>query len=392
LEFYFRNAAFSEQKTFLHPFSLEAKILVGQSQISLENSRYKVALSSNSGLLETLKLKGDSSRETVNLQHSFQQYPTTSSGAYIFRPSGDAEQMSASFVTIRKSQGPVFQRVQVHFGAELLVSYTLVQGSGSSAWHLEVIESLIADRNKEVTSRFFTNIGTENSTPDNSASKFLTHNGAEYVNRPIRFSEVCPNAQSSFFPTVLGARILSHDTRLTVLSSHTTAASSPKPGALEFMVHRNLVQDDGRGLGEPPEDGSRIQVKFLLLLETIKDGLLPLHLRRARFGLNSELLVLSGNYLGSSSSIACEAALVCKEMLKNPSVDFDEIHLTLLRIESRMSDRAHLLVENVNSKGTQRFSMDELFNPSLDLKWDQVKETSLSKSLCKFNLVRKNSL
>jgi hypothetical protein len=64
----------------------------------------------------------------------------------------------------------------------------------------------------------------------------------------------------------------------------------------------------------------------------------------------------------------------------------------LLRIESRMSDRAHLLVENVNSKGTQRFSIDELFNPSLDLKWDQVKETSLSKSLCKFNLFWKNSL
>jgi hypothetical protein len=40
---------------------------------------------------------------------------------------------------------------------------------------------------------------------------------------------------------------------LAVLTHHSAGVSSRKPGQLEVMLHRNLLQDDGRGLGTGEE-------------------------------------------------------------------------------------------------------------------------------------------
>jgi Glycosyl hydrolases family 38 C-terminal domain len=57
----------------------------------------------------------------------------------------------------------------------------------------------------------------------------------------------------NYYPTTAAAYIKdsSRDTQLTVLTDRAQAAASLQNGQLEFMVHRRLVADDSRGVGEP---------------------------------------------------------------------------------------------------------------------------------------------
>jgi hypothetical protein len=58
--------------------------------------------------------------------------------------------------------------------------------------------------------------------------------------------------------------------QFTVVARQAMGTSSPKSGAIEHMMHRNLLQDDGRGLGERNNDGSAISVQVYLLVQPIE--------------------------------------------------------------------------------------------------------------------------
>ena len=66
--------------------------------------------------------------------------------------------------------------------------------------------------------------------------------------------------------------------QLTIMTDRSVGGSSLKDGSLEFMVHRRLLHDDGRGLNEalnePGVDGRGLIVrgKFLLVLEEAKSS------------------------------------------------------------------------------------------------------------------------
>ena len=62
--------------------------------------------------------------------------------------------------------------------------------------------------------------------------------------------------------------------RLSVVTSHTCAASVPAPGKVELLIHRHLNQDDGRGLAEGVADNSRQELTLTFSLQSI-DRLQP---------------------------------------------------------------------------------------------------------------------
>ena len=74
--------------------------------------------------------------------------------------------------------------------------------------------------------------------------------------------------------TLSPASSSSSSRRLTVVTSHTCAASVPQPGKLELLIHRHLNQDDGRGLAEGVADNSRQDITLTFSLQSI-DRLQP---------------------------------------------------------------------------------------------------------------------
>lgn len=357
-------------------FTFEEISSTRREPISIANSRYALKISSL-GLLDAIKLNSQS--EWTQLAHTFREYSTTSSGAYIFRPADDSINISPGPVVIRISKGKLYEFAQVHYGRELLVSYRVINAQSVIGSHIEVSESIVAGKNKEIASRFETSIGRLN----NDIFQFSTHNGAEFIKRPLRNSPECPKLASSFFPTIMGARLLSTQSRLTFYSSHSTAGSSPEVGVVEFLVHRNLLQDDGRGLSQPNQDGSRIRVNFFLLFETKEDGIDPLKLRRMLVDLNHPTQFMTGEYISKNidpeKSIVCESSLKCQSsMLEENSVG-DNVHLVTLQVNSGMSDDVHMIFQNLEKKSFKKVDVDDFISFSRSgVSLDALRESTLT--------------
>ena len=110
-----------------------------------------------------------------------------------------------------------------------------------------------------------------------SADTFYTHNGWQFLRR-VRHSGPRP---AHFYPAVAAFRLQDEDSsgaqpvrRLTLVTSHTCAASAPAAGRIELLIHRHLSQDDGRGLAEGVADGSRQDLTLTFSLQSI-DRLQP---------------------------------------------------------------------------------------------------------------------
>ena len=55
---------------------------------------------------------------------------------------------------------------------------------------------------------------------------------------------------ASYVPLVHRASLESADQRFTVICSQAVGVASLAAGQIELMLHRSLMEDDGRGLGE----------------------------------------------------------------------------------------------------------------------------------------------
>jgi hypothetical protein len=226
---------------------------------SIENSHLKLSFSSESGLLSQVEVKGEKGKSFPFIQ-SFGKYSTSRSGAYIFRPQGRLETFSSSEpTTIRITRGKIVSKVQVKWkGME--VSVKLKGGEGGEGWeadrHVEISSSVSTESNSELICSF--------SSPGFNAQEreFFTNSGVDWIRRQSKDG----NEAQNFYPAVLGARMVSRSSSksYTVISSHSMAVGSNQDGMLEFMMHRSLAQDDGRGLAEPVHDSTRLEIPMWL--------------------------------------------------------------------------------------------------------------------------------
>ena len=129
---------------------------------------------------------------------------------------------------------------------------------------------------KEIISRFDTNLETK--------SVFYTDaNGRETQKRTRNFHptwhyEDTEPVAGNYYPVNSRAFIRDENSgvQFTVLTDRSLGGSSLRDGALEVMVHRRMLYDDGRGvneaLDEPGRDGLGLIVRgrFMVLLEAAK--------------------------------------------------------------------------------------------------------------------------
>ena len=136
--------------------------------------------------------------------------------------------------TIGVAKGPISEDALVRINGGMGIKVSLDKG----AKYIDQDISIIADMNTEVITRFQTDV-------QNRDGAFWTDNGSRMIQRARR-----PRIDASYYPAVHKASIMDDTRRITVLTSQTCGCTSLRPGEIEFMMHRNLQNDDGRGLAE----------------------------------------------------------------------------------------------------------------------------------------------
>ncbi|XP_008583190.1 PREDICTED: lysosomal alpha-mannosidase [Galeopterus variegatus] len=194
------------------------------------------------------------------------------SGAYIFRPN-------------QPKPLPVSRWAQTH-----LVKTALVQEvyQNFSAWCSQVVRLYPGQRHlelewtvgpipvgdgwgKEVISRFDTQLETKGHFYTDSNGREILKRRRDY--RPTWNLNQTEPVAGNYYPVNSRIYITDGNMQLTVLTDRSQGGSSLRDGSLELMVHRRLLRDDGRGVGEPLLEaglGVWVRGRHLVLLDRVR--------------------------------------------------------------------------------------------------------------------------
>ena len=226
----------------------------GNSQeISIENEFIKLSFSSDTGQLTSMTDK--SSKLTTAMKQAFYWYQASidseqPDGTYIFRPNGDKpilisqDQRSEVF---KGSQVQEFRQVISPFISQVVRLYA---GQRHAEFEYTVGPIPIDDNwGKEIITRFDSDI--------NSNLLFYTDaNGREMQERKVNYRptwklSITEPVAGNYYPVNSRMYIRDAAKQLTILTDRSLGGSSLKDGSMEIMLHRRLLVDDKRGVGEP---------------------------------------------------------------------------------------------------------------------------------------------
>nr|XP_051691757.1 lysosomal alpha-mannosidase [Oryctolagus cuniculus] len=191
------------------------------------------------------------------------------SGAYIFSPDGMQPLPVNSSAQIRLLKTPLVQEVHQNFSAWCSQVVRLYCGQRHLELEWTVGPIPVDDKwGKEVISRF--------DTPLDTKGYFYTDsNGREILKRRRNYRPTWNLTQTepvagNYYPVNTRIYITDGKKQLTVLTDRCQGGSSLQDGSLELMVHRRLLKDDRRGLGEPLlEKKSWVRGRHLVLLDAV---------------------------------------------------------------------------------------------------------------------------
>eukprot|EP01090_Pellita_catalonica_P022918 TRINITY_DN9107_c0_g1_i1.p1 TRINITY_DN9107_c0_g1~~TRINITY_DN9107_c0_g1_i1.p1 ORF type:complete len:992 (+),score=187.74 TRINITY_DN9107_c0_g1_i1:420-2978(+) len=232
--------------------------------VTLENNYVRAVFSGDTGRLSLFENKVV--QKTIAVDQEVMYYnasagnnvnSTQASGAYIFRPNGTFPyNMSTNNVPVitlvtSPSNSPVLQEIhQVwnSWSSQVVRLY-------NDADYLEISPSIgpisiLNHAGKEVITRFTTDLKT-------NARFYTDSNALEFQERirNYRFTYKLNNTEvvaDNYYPidTAIYMEDAARETRLTVVNDRAAGGGSLNDGQMEFMIHRRLLYDDGRGVGE----------------------------------------------------------------------------------------------------------------------------------------------
>ncbi|CAK8687802.1 unnamed protein product [Clavelina lepadiformis] len=255
-----------------------------KGDITISNEFYKVVFDGNSGLMKTV-VNSASQIETMISQQLLwynaslgNSASNQQSGAYVFRPnSTNPFHISAdgkAEVKLVQSDNPLVQEVYQKFSDWAYQVVRLYKGKKFVEVEWTVGPIPVDDKwGKEIISRYDTPMVT-------NGYVYTDANGREVLERKYNYRPTWNLNQSepvagNYYP--VNSRIYIKDSKyqLTVLTDRSQGGASLKNGSLELMVHRRLLGEDGKGVGEPLNetgqfgDGLIVRGKHWLLLDTI---------------------------------------------------------------------------------------------------------------------------
>eukprot|EP00013_Stygamoeba_regulata_P028852 CAMPEP_0177647608 /NCGR_PEP_ID=MMETSP0447-20121125/10390_1 /TAXON_ID=0 /ORGANISM="Stygamoeba regulata, Strain BSH-02190019" /LENGTH=1335 /DNA_ID=CAMNT_0019150203 /DNA_START=738 /DNA_END=4746 /DNA_ORIENTATION=+ len=236
------------------------------AELVLENSFLQVSFTDEQTLPTLIHNK--LSDEQLKFQMKLGEYSQKKGGAYIMRPEG-YEEHSAHEV-LRLVRGPLFDELlsaNVHPRGEpsfardealpRAVRFRVVKSDiPEMGSFLRIAYDIRVGEDKEFTTRFYTDMKTDR--------VIFTDNSLESIRRD--FGVFDDKTEQNYFPAPRSSfiRDSSRSTQMTVLTPNAMGAHSPADGALELMLHRHLMRDDGRGLGEGVKDHSPLRSEHWL--------------------------------------------------------------------------------------------------------------------------------
>jgi len=230
-----------------------------EADIILQNSALQVNFFSNNGSLKSIlnKQSGIISQITQGFYwyHSYVAELGTesvqTSGAYIFRPKGETPNPIANAQsTFQYMNGTNYQEIRQFITPWLNNTFRLYNDADWLESHFTIGPIPIEDKEgKEVISRYTTDIVS-------NSMYYTDTNGREILMRKRNYREswnltVHEPVAGNYYP--VGNSLFINDTtrQFTLLPDRSEGGASINDGQIELMVHRRILVDDGKGVGEP---------------------------------------------------------------------------------------------------------------------------------------------
>ncbi|XP_060037774.1 lysosomal alpha-mannosidase isoform X2 [Erinaceus europaeus] len=228
------------------------------------------------------------------------------SGAYIFRPYRQEPMILSRWVQPRLVKTSLVQEVHQNFSAWCSQVIRLYRGRRQLEFEWTVGPIPVGDNwGKEVVSRFDAALDTKGLFYTDSNGREILERRRDY--RPTwKLNQTEPVA-GNYYPVNSRIYIKDSEMQLTVLTDRSQGGSSIRDGSIELMVHRRLLKDDGRGVGEPLQEdlpGRWVRGRHLLLLNKLKTAAAAHRLQAQEEVLAPQLVLASGDGTPYRPSVA----------------------------------------------------------------------------------------
>ncbi|PSR87616.1 Alpha-mannosidase [Actinidia chinensis var. chinensis] len=234
--------------------------------VLIRNRHHTLTFNVDHGLLQKVS-RDDGSQNDIG--EEIGMYSSSESGAYLFKPNGDAKPIVEAGGQLVVSEGPLMQEVFSYpktawDKSPISHSTRIYNGDNTTQefliekeYHVELLGGEFNDR--EVIVRYKTDF-------DNKRIFYSDLNGFQ-MSRRETYDKI--PLQGNYYPMPSLAYMQApNGHRFSVHSRQSLGVASLKKGWLEIMLDRRLVKDDGRGLGQGVMDNRPMNVIFHILLES----------------------------------------------------------------------------------------------------------------------------
>ncbi|GLT81598.1 hypothetical protein SLE2022_000390 [Rubroshorea leprosula] len=202
------------------------------------------------------------------------------SGAYVFRPNDTIPIKSRNQAQLTIIQGPLLDEVHQQLNPWISQVTRVYKGKEHAEVEFSIGPIPVDDGiGKEIITQITTTMKT-------NRTFYTDSNGRDFIKRIRDFRkdwdlQVNQPVAGNYYPINLGIYMQDDSTELSVLVDHSVGGSSLVDGQIELMLHRRLLHDDVRGVGEVLNEtvcisdrceGLTIQGKFYLRIDHIGEG------------------------------------------------------------------------------------------------------------------------
>ncbi|KAL0379122.1 UNVERIFIED_CONTAM: Alpha-mannosidase [Sesamum radiatum] len=238
------------------------KDLPKKETIEIGPGNLKLSFSSSSGQLK--RIFNSKTGIDIPVQQSYLWYASSqgdadpqASGAYIFRPNGSPPSVVSRSVPLKIIRGPLVDEVHQQFSSWIYQITRVYRDKDHAEVEFTVGISCVLpigpiptddSIGKEVITRLSANMVTDKVFyTDSNARDFLKRVRDYRADWPLTVTQ--PVA-GNYYPINLGIYIEDNKSELSVLVDRATGGSSIHDGEIELMLHRRMIYDDSRGVGE----------------------------------------------------------------------------------------------------------------------------------------------
>ncbi|KAL3617629.1 hypothetical protein CASFOL_037950 [Castilleja foliolosa] len=223
--------------------------------IQIGSGNLRLIYSGNDGKL--MQYINSKSSVNVSVEQAYSYYAghdgnngsTQASGAYIFRPNATFKIQPEGKIPLTVFKGPLFDEIHQNISS-WIYQITRVYKEKEHVEFEFVVGPIPTDDTigKEIVTQIKTNIG-------NNKTFYTDSNGRDYIERIRDYRadwdlQVTQPIAGNYYPINHGIYIKDENRELSILVDRSVGGSSIADGDVEIMIHRRLLHDDGRGVGE----------------------------------------------------------------------------------------------------------------------------------------------